>query len=304
MNRQRRSRRLHNLILFFVLLIIVSYGAVSYMGFRILTSPPGRLPRLTPRIAHQEVTFPARGRSYPVYAYLFSSPASSRALIVVHGIGSSRHGEGEQEVAQAIHALGYTILLIDLSDAAGDTVGNGHVALGADERWDVLGAYDYLLTQGFAPEKVGLMGWSMGAATILLAAGIEPRIKAIWEDSGYDRVLTVLEERLQTTNVTPLILPGGLLWNALITGTRLWEIAPIDGVPGFARNRQAIYIVHGELDTVVRYSHGERLYAASKQAGVDVTFWSLPNTAHTEGFNRFRDEYLRRLDEFFRAHLN
>ena len=143
----------------------------------------------------------------------------------------------------------------------------------------------------------------MGAATVMMAAALEPRIKAVWEESGYGRVDVVVRENMAKSGFPTIIIPGGVLWGYLIAGDRLWEINPVEIGPTLAANKQAIYIIHGDADDMVLYHHGVEIYDAFKAAGVDVTFWTLPGLGHVEGLAKVHDEYLKRLDEFFKAHL-
>ncbi len=171
------------------------------------------------------------------------------------------------------------------------------------ERWDVLGAYDYLLTRGFAPDRIGLVGESMGAATSLVAAGLEPRIRAVWEDSGYEASTVALDERVAEENAPTFFVPGSELVGWLISGEKLWDTRPIDQGAAFAAAHQAIYIIHDEPDALVLFQNGVDLYNAYKAAGVAVTFWDVPDHAHVEAIIYHHAEYLQRLDAFFKQNL-
>src|SRR5262249_25493143 len=156
------------------------YAFASVKGYDTLSLPPTNVWRTLPSIPYENVSFLSRGQVYRVYAFYFQGGKGYPALITAHGYKGNRYGEGDVERAVALHAVGYAILSVDLSDNGGDTVGNGRISMGYSERWDVLGAYDYLLTRGFAPDRIGLEGVSMGAATVILAAAAEPRIRAVW----------------------------------------------------------------------------------------------------------------------------
>jgi fermentation-respiration switch protein FrsA (DUF1100 family) len=286
-----------------ILVITLLYCAFSYLAFRIFSMPPGHAAAQTPIGNYLSVSYPARGRNYLVYAYLLPGAPDTPALIVVHGIGGTRHSPDFLDYAELLRSLGYTILLIDMSDGAGDTIGDGYNALGVDERWDVLGSFDYLTAHGFASDQIGLVGLSMGGATSILAAGIEPRLKAVWDDSGYARITDILQERLAGGGLIPLLIPGGLAWDYIFTGNRLWEVAPVDMLPNFAKNAQALYIAHGDQDVVVKPHHANELYAAGRQAGADVVLWSVAGGEHIVLHKQFPTEYLRRLDSFFKTRL-
>jgi dienelactone hydrolase len=62
----------------------------------------------------------------------------------------------------------------------------------------VLGAWDWLSGAfGIPAKRIGLFGASLGAASVMLAAATEPRIAAVWEDSGYADTEQRVEEELE-----------------------------------------------------------------------------------------------------------
>jgi dipeptidyl aminopeptidase/acylaminoacyl peptidase len=301
----------HYILLAFGLLIVVAIAILTYIAstaYDVLSLPGGPIPPATPTGKFEDVTFPSRGHNYKVYGFYLPGQPDAPALISVHGWKATRHDKYHLDRAAALRDLGYTVLTIDLQDNGGDTVEDGRLSMGYKERYDVLGAFDYLLSRGFTADKIGLVGESEGGSTILMAAGLEPRIKAIWEDSGYTRADSVVTEQAQNFGYPPFVVLPGMAWGFLKTGDRIWEVTPIDLGPTFAANKQAVYIIHAEQDTRVLYHHGVDLYNAYQKAGVDVTFWSLPDTdlpdnAHAVAITYHHDEYMKRLDEFFKQHL-
>lgn len=288
----------------FGLVIIGAYLFIGRVGYDAISLRIGDPLTGVPTGEYSDVKFPARGQRYDVYAFLLHGDPGAPVLISVHGYRGSRHDQYHLDRAAALRALGYTVLSIDLSDNAGDTIGDGRMGMGYAERWDVLGGFDYLITQGFSPDSIGLVGESMGGTTALLAAAIEPRIHAVWSDSAYARADTVVGERLMSAGMPTLIVPGGLLWGWLLAGDRIWEAAPISAGATFAVNRQAVYLVHCEKDSTVPFHHGVDLFTAYHAAGVNVTFWDVPDLEHVSAFIYRRAEYMQRLDTFFRQNLS
>ncbi len=307
-NRRPRRRQVRLIALVIMVAFVTLYGVVSLKGYDALSlSANGS--KATPAGEFQDVSFPSRNQNYTVYAYLLKGKAGDPALINVHGWKGSRHDSDEQSRAAALRDLGYTVLSPDLSDNGGDTVGNGRIGMGYSERWDVLGAYDYLIGQGFAPDQIGLVGVSMGAVSSLLAAAAEPRIRAVWADSPYTRTDTIAAEQAEKFGFPRLIVPGGMVWALLATGDRLWEAAPLDLGPTLAANHQAISLIQCDRDSFVVQRHGEDLQAAYAAAQVQSALWIVacnlpaPSNNHTAGFTVQPEEYLRRLDGFFRKSL-
>ncbi len=299
----KRLRYARNVAIFLLILTTISYMLLSYVAFDLATKPPDHAAINKPSGEYRDVSFRSRGQNYSVYAFYLPGKVDAPALISTHGLSGSRYDEFQVRRAMALRDLGYTVLSIDLSDSTGDTVGNGRIAYGYEERWDVLGAFDYLIAQGFAANRIGLVGESMGATTSLLAAAAEPRIKAVWADSGYARLDSVMGERLQTNGLPPLLDVGFVIWDVLLTGAHLWEVTPERDGALLAQHQQAVYLIHDEGDSVVAFHHGRDLFAAYQSAGVDVTFWPIPKLEHVEGFDHYQQEYLKRLDEFFKANL-
>jgi pimeloyl-ACP methyl ester carboxylesterase len=97
---------------------------------------------------------------------------SDRALLWVHGFNTCRSCEFDGrfiEFANTLHASGFNILMIDLR-GHGESEGE-RVTFGKQEKWDVLGAVDWLHQRGFT--KIGVLGASLGAVSTVEAA-LEP----------------------------------------------------------------------------------------------------------------------------------
>lgn len=194
--------------------------------------------------------------------------------------------------------LGYNVLTPDLSDNGGKTVEDGRISMGFDESFDVLGAYDYLLSQGFKPEQIGLVGESMGGATSLFVGQIQPEIKVIWADSAYSDAPTVLREQARGLGFPAFIVNGGLIWAKLLSHDDIATVSPISAGADFAANNQSVYLVTCEADQTVDPHHANDLYAAYSAQGVDVSFWEIPCVDHSTGILYASDEYKQRLGNF------
>ncbi len=303
-SQRSRKRGLKIIASIAVLSVVIAYILVARMSYDALSLPGDPFPLATPSGLYRDVVFPARDRAYQVYGFLLpAEQAGAPALISVPGYRDSRFDVYHLNRAAWLRDLGYDVLSIDLSDNGGQTIADGRISLGYAESQDVLGAYDYLLAQGYAPGRIGLVGESMGGVTSLLVAALEPRIRAVWSDSAFTRADTLAGERLESSGLSRILIPGAAVWGWLLTGDRIWEVAPLGAGPAFAANKQAVYLVHCEQDQAVLFHHGVDLNAAYRAAGVDVTFWAVPGGQHTSAIVDHREDYLQRLDTFFRAHL-
>jgi len=299
-----------------LLLVVVGYPVLSLAAYNAF-SLPGKPLTGDPSSPFQNVSFQSRGQNYQVSAFSMavpSNPANAMWLILAHGWKASRHAPGELERANDFRALGYNILSIDLSGGAGDTKGTGRVELGAQERYDVLGAFDYLLAQGVPAGHIGVVGTSLGAATSLLAAGLEPRIKAIWADSPYADPYQEIREQTAQYGFAEFFFPGSMFWSWVLVGRRIWESRAIDQASAFADAKQVIQLAHCSNDTFIFVHHSQDLLAAYTNKGVSASLWTetcsteieisqLFKVIHAVLFTDFHSAYLQRLDSFFKMNL-
>lgn len=115
--------------------------------------------------------------------------------------------------------------------------------------------------------RILLHGWSMGAATVYLAAarGIAPQVKGVVFDCGYTAIEATMFQNAKDS--TPI--PPAYLWYLLqfmkpiariVCGFRMNDAAPLF-VSG--RMHLPIFFAHGTADKTVPFWMGKRLYKAS-----------------------------------------
>jgi fermentation-respiration switch protein FrsA (DUF1100 family) len=166
---------------------------------------------------------------------------------------------------------------------------------GVSEYKDVLGAFDWLRQQGYAAEHIGVLGVSMGASTSINAFGEEPNIAALWADSAFADIPTVLDDQL-TMNGMPLFFADAVLTVARLNGTNMDmdAISPIRSIQKL--NGRPVTIVHGSQDEWVNVNSAYRLHDA---AGDSAELWIMDGARHVEGMFLHPEEYEERLVMFF-----
>jgi dipeptidyl aminopeptidase/acylaminoacyl peptidase len=201
-----------------------------------------------------------------------------------------------------LHRNGFNVLLFDLRDQGFSTIEDGRTAIGNEEYLDLLGAWDWLReTRGIAPERIGLYGTSLGAATTLIAFAEEPRAAAAFVDSPYADLPTVITEELTRNSYPTFLMPGGLLMARVVAGDDLIAHSPADAVRRAAG--RPLFIVHGDADKRIDQHHTRDLMALAQQTGANLNTWLPAGVGHVEGAVMLPDEYERRLAEFFRSAL-
>jgi dipeptidyl aminopeptidase/acylaminoacyl peptidase len=322
------SRRRVLLLAILVAVPLLAYGAGSAVVWDKLTAVPtqcgGRWTENTPQAfeapeAYQldttpwlmpaplEVRIPSRDPGIEVAGWWIpadssESGAPAPTVIVVHGFTACRHDHAVLLPAGMLHKAGFSVLLIDLRDHGDSTREDGRFAGGTDEYRDVLGAWDWVRTeQGVAPASIGLVGVSLGAATVLLATGQEPEVAAVWEDSSYADLPSAIDAELSRNGYPTVLAFGGVLAARLISGDDLVSYSPLDAV-GMLDGRP-LFITHGTADSRLSVDYGHRLEAAVRADGGSVESWYIDGAEHVESMLTDTEEYERRLVGFFEGAL-
>ncbi len=154
------------------------------------------------RASVEEGTFVSEpGKRVPALVVKSAALSGRRpAIVVLHGTGRTK--EGMRDWLDGFASRGYVTMAIDARYHGAWIAGGAHgsqeyndAAIAAwrskpgapreypfwyDSAWDVVRAVDYLVSRSDVdPERIGVMGVSMGGIQTYLAAAIDPRIKAI-----------------------------------------------------------------------------------------------------------------------------
>ena len=286
-----------------LMLLVVAYGLVSYLiasGVASVDRKPQEDDPATHSLNYEDVEFQSRKGDVTLSGWYVHSTAKKATLIFVHGINSNRSGDKAVELAARLVARGYDVLMFDLR--AHGTSGGDNATYGFDERLDLLGAFDFLLGQGVAAGRIGVVGFSMGAGTSLLALAEEPRIQALVVDSPYAKGsgLVAHEAARQTPFpkwIMPLFIPTVKLMAKGIYDVDIGFLRPESAA---ARLPYPILVIHGLGDSRIPPSHGVRVH---KAAHLDSQIWLVPEVDHVDAFLTHPDDYVDRVAAYFETRL-
>ena len=136
-------------------------------------------------------------------AWVGRGDSARPAAVVVHGLGDSL--ESYVDRARLFRERGDTVLLVDLR-GHGASQGT-HTTLGGLESHDVRAAMRYLREQGKAAHGIILMGHSMGAVAVLLAAADEDDVRAVIVEAPYDTYRNTIAHHAQLLYGLPPWVP-------------------------------------------------------------------------------------------------
>ncbi|MCA1647692.1 MAG: alpha/beta fold hydrolase [Chloroflexi bacterium] len=252
-------------------------------------------------LAYENVSFRSRGDGLRLDGWLIQpDPVAARRppVVMVHGWSQNRASEAHAHVLDiATHLVhgGHTVLMFDLRGWG--TSEGSRFSLGPKEVRDVGGAIDFLGARGLDGDGLDLLGYSMGAATSLMIAPSEPRVRAVIEDSGYAELGSILDQHVPEQSGLPSIFtPGSVLVGSVLTGANLYAVSPLSGIALLASRGVPLLVIHGEADTLVPVAHGRRLAA---MYGLASETYFVPGAEHVRAYEADPAGYLARVDAFY-----
>ena len=251
---------------------------------------------------YEEVRFPSRHPSWELSAWYVAGDPDAPAVILVDGLGSCKYAQSLLVPAGMLWRNGFSVLLLDLHDTSDSTIDDGYSTIGMDEALDVEGAWDWLLTEkGFTPERIGLLGNSLGGAVAIYAFVDEPRMAALFLNSSIANLPQVIREELTRTGYPAWLAPGGLIAARLVTGTNIVGRNPLTEIQRIGK--RPLFLTHSADDKRVAIHHSYQLEAAAKEAGDNVTVWYVTGADHLRAPALYPEEFEAKLVGFFRGAL-
>jgi pimeloyl-ACP methyl ester carboxylesterase len=213
-----------------------------------------------------------------------------------HGQEGSMDGDTRQMVP--LHDARFNVLMFDFR-AHGRSEGNC-VSMGMYEKEDLLGALD-TLAERKGVERVGVLGFSMGAAVALITAALSERIGAVVADSSFGRLRSTLTGwAVQRASLPDCPAVRGMGVDRRFDSHR--------GTYGSDRSDpltvhigpRPILFIHGADDPFVPMEEVNRM--ASLAAG-PVEVWTVEGTGHRGAYAADPVEYNNRVIDWFKRYL-
>jgi dipeptidyl aminopeptidase/acylaminoacyl peptidase len=255
---------------------------------------------------YQDITFPSREDHVTLKGWYMPAQGVAEAdapvVIVVHGLNDCKRSAFVLLPAGMLNKAGFNVLALDMRNHGDSQVINGRYAAGTVEYRDVLGAWDWLVNQKqFAPDKIGLYGMSLGAATVLDAMGAEPRVAATFEDSSFADINVALQAELQRNNFPTLLSAAGVLMGRIIGGVDITTRSPLAAVGTL--NGRDLFITHGAADQRLSVQYAYDLANAAKAQGWTGEPWIAEGSQHVKAMWDHTAEYEAMLVGFFTTSL-
>lgn len=277
--------------------LLIAFLGYTLLYIHIITQPaPSEICCITPaELGHDYRSVSFAGADNVRLAGWYIPSRNGAAVLLLHGYGSNRVEMIWRADMLAKHDYG--VLLYDLR-AHGESEGELR-SWGWQDLDDLPGALAFLREQSeLEPDRIGLLGFSIGGQVALRAAATLPEIKAVVAD-GPSMVNSQDYPPPVTAAERWFFFPGGrfLDWGLAL---RLGQSQPepvVQLIPRIAP--RPLLLIAGTADP-----EEQRLTQHYyEQASPPVTLWKIPEAGHGGGPAVRPQEYQERIVSFFDAAL-
>lgn len=278
---------------------LIAIGGISYKA-ALNVLHPKRLPLAnTPLdfgLPYEEVSFRSMDGT-PLSGWFIPGKERS-SIILAHGYASNK--AEMLDYADFLHRGGFSLFLFDFR-ASGASSGS-MATVGYHERGDLRAAIVYLRGRPeLDPGRIGAMGVSMGAATVIITAAENTDLKAVVADSPFKSVDSVLGQSFERFFDLPRFpfAPLAIFLSEVQARINTSQVVPLAEVAKIAP--RPLLIIHGEGDDTILPSDSQELFQA---AGEPKELWLVPGAKHAEAHKVAKEAYEQRVLAFFQRYLD
>ena len=228
-----------------------------------------------------------------LYAKYYEYAPGAPIELMFHGY----RGNAERDLSggvQRCFSLGHSALIVDqrCSGKSDGTV----ITFGTREHRDCLAWVDFAIDHFGTDVKIILTGISMGASTVLMAAGRElPRqVVGVLADCGFTSARAIIKDVIRNMH-----LPAGIAYPFVKLAARIFGKFDLDetsALEAVKNCRLPVIFFHGESDDFVPCHMSRELYEACPSRKRLVT---VPGAAHGLSYPVDQEGYLQAMREFF-----
>lgn len=195
---------------------------------------------------------------------------------------------------QSYRAAGFNLLLIE---QRAHCTSEGHViTFGVKERRDCMKWIGYARERFGEQTEILLCGISMGAATVLMASGLDlpENVRGILADAPFTSPKAIITKVIRDRK-----LPLWIVWPLTWLGARIFggfDPSAADASEAVKRAKVPILLIHGEDDRFVPCEMGREIASAAPER---IELHTFPNAGHGLSFLVDRPRYERITRAFF-----
>jgi uncharacterized protein len=296
-----RKRKWMRIVFVCLVLLLIGIVGISYYVGSSLVYPKKSVASISPSdagIPYENISFFSQNDEVQLRGWSMKpKQTSDKWVIISHGYSTNRAiwKEKTLDFYQFFLSNGINVLTFDYrnsGESGGDTT-----TVGAMEKYDLLGAIDYIREQN-PNAQIGLYGVSQGAATSLLAGSESEDIEFIIADSSFHELEDYLEENLPHWSglpnypFTPIILS---IVPKMI-GHDIRDVSPITAIKDV---EVPILLLHSKGDTAIPIASSRKMYEQYK-GSKQIELIEYEQSKHVKLFEDEPERYKSELKEFMK----
>lgn len=266
-------------VFLFLACVSLPEGTVAPPGPAVVPPLPAPLP--ISKGVDSEMRVPV-GNPSAALAVWVQEPAVGTAIrgtvIFLHGFGTNHTSVAN--AAAALRRGGYRSVLVDMR-GFGDSTGV-HADFGVTDAADMKLLVDFLQKRGWCGATVGVYGTSLGAATAILWAAVDPRITSVVAVAPFADIRTEVPSfaRGVLGSLANMVADDDLNKAADAVGKAArWNLDNARPIDAITKTKAEILLIHGDADEFIPHTASEELHAAA----MDHTMLITPhNRGHVE----------------------
>jgi len=221
----------------------------------------------------------------------FGATPTGATVLLLHGrMDSKAH---YYALAKRLAGMGHHAVLLD--HRAHGRSGGDVLTWGAKEKVDARTVIDSLLAEGLISDRVYVFGHSMGAATAVMYAAIDPRCR------GCVAVAPYMDARSVTRRFVPLMSDAKFeaVWQ-LAARKAGFDPDEASVLRAAVRLQCPLLVIHGAADPLCPYGHGRAVYEVCPAPKQIVSF---PLTGHVSILLAGEKWFAGKIDAVIRGEL-
>lgn len=284
---------------FIVLVLLVIGYAMHPNKIELLETPKDY------NLTYEDITFhnmvdntELQGWWIPSQDDFFEEKRSKDTIIFAHGFGGNRTKMPVKslKIAKKLAFEGYNVLMFDFRNSGNS--GGDMTTIGYYEKYDILSAVEFAKSR--ESNNIGLLGWSMGASSSILAASDSDDVKAVIADSPFSDFNSYMGEQFSYWTKLPNKL-SPLVVNAAETfiGLDYSKVSPKSVAKEIQNTNTAMLLIHGDSDHAISYQNSLEI----KKKNPDAELWLIKDAGHIGGHKVEKAKYEEKVIEFFNKHM-
>lgn len=247
------------------------------------------------QLEFETISFCSRDQKVQLQGWFLPATSTSKMTIIfAHGYRANRLQKSVQTLSLAKELVrhGFNVLMFDFRNC-GES-GGRLTTIGLDEQQDILGAIDWC--QAHCEGPIGLIGYSMGAATSLLAAAESVEVSGVVADSSFSDLHRYLLDNLSVWSKLPKYPFSPLMVWAIryVMRKNPHLVKPILSLQHIYP--RPVLFIHGDQDDAIPCSNSERMLQPYADA---FSYWKVPGAGHIGSYRKYPREYTDKVIEFF-----